>query len=97
MSEKKLIKNFNNNFNNINFSKIKKFKIIANKFYALLQVADICSSSFHHALKYNEKNNKYYYDKLKNKLSANKAGKTLGYGIKLVPKDGDFKEIYNLL
>lgn len=95
LSYDKLKANIKNEYNNISFERIKRIKIIENSKLQLLQLADVCSSSFHQSLKYKNDNNKYYTLKL-NKKFFRKYKKLLGYGIKLVPNNGNFKDYFSL-
>lgn len=95
LSYNALILNIQNEYNIISLERIKRIKIIANGALQLLQLADICSSSFHQSLKYETKQNKYYTLKL-NKKFFRKYNRLVGYGIKLVPNSGNFDEYYRL-
>lgn len=95
LSYNALILNIQNEYNIISLERIKRIKIIANGALQLLQLADICSSSFHQSLKYETNNNKYYTLKL-NKKFFRKYNRLVGYGIKLVPNGGNFDEYYRL-
>ncbi len=96
LSTKKLNENFKNNFNNIDMSKIKEIVVKQNKYFALLQLADICCSSFQQSLRFPSKTSYYCVIKLKDKLFKNPKGIIKGFGIKLIPNGGNFKEIDNL-
>ena len=96
LSTKKLKESFKNNFNNIDISKIKDIVVKQNKFFALLQLADVCCSSFQQALRFPSNASYYCVFKLKNKLFKNPNGIIKGFGIKLIPNGGDFEEIDKL-
>lgn len=97
LERKKLIKTLKNKneYNIFSLDKIKKIQILPNSYLQLLQLADICSSSFHQSIKYDNENTFYFTNKLKNNFFK-KNNKLFGYGIKLVPNKGNFEKIYNL-
>lgn len=96
LSTQKLKDNFKNSYDNIDMTKIKDIVVKQNKYFALLQLADVCCSSFQQALRYPSKLSYYCVLKLKNKLFKNPNGIIKGFGIKLIPNGGDFKEVDKL-
>lgn len=96
LSTQKLKDNFKNSFNNIDTTKIKDMVVKQNSYFALLQLADVCCSSFQQALRYPSNLSYYCVSKLKDKLFKNPKGTIKGFGIKLIPNGGDFKEVDNL-
>ena len=96
LSTEKLKINFKNSFNNIDLTKIKDIAVKQNKYFALLQLADVCCSSFQQALRYPSKLSYYCVLKLKDKLFKNPNGIIKGFGIKLIPNGGDFNEVDKL-
>ena len=96
LSSKKLKESFKNNYNNIDMSRIKDIVVKQNKYFALLQLADVCCSSFQQALRFPGDTSYYCVLKLKNKLFKNPNGIIKGFGIKLIPNGGKFKEVDNL-
>jgi hypothetical protein len=96
LSTQKLKDNFKNSYDNIDTTKIKDIVVKQNKYFALLQLADVCCSSFQQALRYPSKLSYYCVLKLKNKLFKNPNGIIKGFGIKLIPNGGDFKEVDKL-
>ena len=95
LSYKAIIEGLSQEYQNIILNQIGRIKILPNKSLQLLQLADICASSFHQSLRYNTNNTKYYTLQLQ-KYFFRKNNKLVGYGIKLVPKNGIFKEYYDL-
>lgn len=95
LSYKAIIEGLSQECQNIILNQIGRIKILPNKSLQLLQLDDICASSFHQSLKYNTNNTKYYTLQLQ-KHFFRKNNKLVGYGIKLVPKNGTFKEYYDL-
>lgn len=71
---------------------IKDIKFIDNRERNLLQLADVCCSSFAQAIKYNTSQEWEYVLKLKSNLWTKK-GNLVGYGIKFYP-DIEWFEIY---
>ena len=96
LSTQKLKENFKNSFNNIDLSKIKDIVVKQNKYFALLQLADVCCSSFQQALRYPSNLTYYCVLKLKDKLFKHYNGTIKGFGIKLIPNGGNFKEVDKL-
>lgn len=96
LSTEKLKINFKNSFNNIDLTKIKDIAVKQNKYFALLQLTDVCCSSFQQALRYPSKLSYYCVLKLKDKLFKNPNGIIKGFGIKLIPNEGDFNEVDKL-
>lgn len=86
----------NNNKINIDYSKIKQFKIIPNERKKLLQLADCCCSALFQALKYNNDIHFNYIKKIKNKLYC-KNNNLLSYGLKIVPSNSECFELMELI
>lgn len=96
LSTQKLKDNFKNSYDNIDMTKIKDIVVKQNKYFALLQLADVCCSSFQQALRFPNKLTYYCVLKLKSKLFENYNGTIKGFGIKLIPNGGEFKEVDKL-
>lgn len=96
LSTQKLKDNFKNSYDNIDMTKIKDIVVKQNKYFALLQLADICCSSFQQALRFPSELTYYCVLKLKGKLFKNYNGTIKGFGIKLIPNGGEFKEVDKL-
>ena len=75
---------------------IKDIKFIDNRDRNLLQLADVCCSSFAQAIKNNTEQEWEYVIKLKSNI-WNYKGKIIGYGIKFYPPIEWFKSFPNML
>ena len=71
-------------YHHINTKCINNIKFIDNRDRNLLQLADVCCSSFAQAIKYNTSQEWEYVMKLKTNI-WNYKGKIIGYGIKFYP------------
>ena len=71
-------------YHHINTKCINNIKFIDNRDRNLLQLADVCCSSFAQAIKYNTSQEWEYVMKLKTNI-WNYKGTIIGYGIKFYP------------
>lgn len=76
--------NYKRRDHHINSKCINNIKFIDNRDRNLLQLADVCCSSFAQAIKYNTSQEWEYVLKLKSNI-WNYKGKFIGYGIKFYP------------
>lgn len=86
-------------YHHIDIKCIKDIKFIDNRERNLLQLADVCCSSFAQAIKYNTKQEWEYVLKLKSNIWCYK-GLIFGYGIKFYPTIEWFKRfpmLFNLI
>ena len=83
-------------YHHINIKCINIVKFIDNRDRNLLQLADVCCSSFAQAIKYNTSQEWEYVLKLKSNI-WNYKGKFIGYGIKFYPPIEWFKRFPSLL
>ena len=84
------------NYHHIEIKSIKDIKFIDNRDRNLLQLADVCCSSFAQAIKNNTEQEWEYVLKLKSNI-WNYKGKIIGYGIKFYPPIEWFKKFPNIL
>ena len=83
-------------YHHIKTNCINDIKFIDNRKKNLLQLSDVCCSSFAQAIKYNTSQEWEYVIKLKSNI-LNYKGRIIGYGIKFYPPFNWFEQFPNLI
>lgn len=81
---------------NINLNRIKNIIVVKNESMNILQYADVVASSLFQSLKYNN-NIHFKYVLILKKLLYSYKDNYLSYGLKIVPKESNSKELTRLL